>query len=101
MGLVETSRKDDQPPWNPRQKREQNGTSFSKEIPTMAELLRTAGYRTAAFVDQPALHISSAYRRGFDEVFFPSGIGVITRIGSRKKGQSWPEVRHAHQMIAH
>ena len=38
-------------------------------VPTLAERLRDAGYRTAAFVANPALHAGIGFARGFDTFY--------------------------------
>lgn len=67
LGMVESRTKDDRIPAD-RALREQKSWSLPQEADTMAERLRRAGFRTGAFVDQPAL-VNSDFRQGFDVWF--------------------------------
>ncbi|MEE8366935.1 MAG: sulfatase, partial [Thermoanaerobaculia bacterium] len=47
----------------------QRGEKLSSEALTLAEVLRDAGYRTAAFVSNPNVSGTFGFRQGFDEFF--------------------------------
>jgi len=66
---------------------------------TLAEIFHEAGYRTAAFVDQPGLIESGNFFQGFDEAFFPSGVKKITRFDpDTLEYPKWaPFLRHAYK----
>jgi arylsulfatase A-like enzyme len=54
-----------------------NFARLPQELPVLAERLREAGYRTAAFVSNPALREAKGFGRGFDRYrMFPEEDGV-------------------------
>jgi arylsulfatase A-like enzyme len=59
--------------------RPQENAVISLDEVTLAEILRDAGYRTAAFVDQPGLINYGTFFQGFEEAFYPLDRETITR----------------------
>ncbi len=57
-------------------------TTFSSDVPQLQELLRAAGYRTAAFITNPFLHEWNPFKEGFD--LFDAGF--INNVGNRRLG---------------
>jgi arylsulfatase A-like enzyme len=55
--------------WN--QRREQTGYTLAPGETTLAEILRGAGYATAAFVNQPAINAGAGFCQGFDDYYYP------------------------------
>jgi len=92
LGLVETP----VPPdsvlrW--RQRREQLSYTLDPDETTLAEVMKQAGYRTAAFVDQPGINASDGFVQGFDDWYYPEDIETITRYSPDKPlvSKRWPE----------
>jgi arylsulfatase A-like enzyme len=59
-----------------------NLAALPDELPVLAELLREAGYRTAAFVSNPALAAAKGFSRGFDvyrELPAEGGVAAVNR----------------------
>lgn len=78
LGLVEKPA----PPSTPfewRERREQNSFTIPYEETTLAEILKEAGYRTAAFVDQPGLNATDGFAQGFDDYYYPEDVTTIAR----------------------
>ena len=46
-----------------------DGLAIPEDVPTLAELLHAAGYRTGAFVANPTLHDGIGFARGFDTFY--------------------------------
>jgi arylsulfatase A-like enzyme len=67
-----------------RERREQTSQVLPQHRTTLAEMLRSAGFRTAAFVNQPGLNVGEGFQQGFDDWFFPAGPGDIRRYDARK-----------------
>jgi len=71
-----------------------NFAALPAEIPTLAERLRTLGYRTAAFVSNPVLRESMGFARGF-EVYELSpqrdGVRNVNRSFFRWGREPWDE----------
>lgn len=47
------------------------GLGVPEGVPTLAELLRARGYRTAAYIANPVLHRGNGFARGFDTFYTP------------------------------
>jgi arylsulfatase A-like enzyme len=71
LGLVERESKS---PVGPFEVREHRSLTLPPATPHLAESLRAAGFRTAAFVDQPMLSPARGFGRGFEQFF-----GVVAR----------------------
>jgi arylsulfatase A-like enzyme len=98
LGLVEAPPEAGDRQFEARERRDQLRNGIPEGVPTLAELMRARGYRTAAFIDQPALHMSRTFRRGFDQIFYPRGRGDIDRIRATSRArQQWSEIRHAYE----
>jgi arylsulfatase A-like enzyme len=79
-----------------RERREQRGRDVPRYARTVAEMLREAGFLTAAFVDQPGLNGRSGYRRGFVDWYYPVDPEEIRRYEPGENvRQVWPSTRHA------
>jgi len=59
--------------------REQRNDTISTTEYTLAEIFRDAGYRTAAFVNQPGLIAYGNFFQGFDDAYFPGGVDKVVR----------------------
>lgn len=71
LGLIEAP-KPKQLFFKTREHREQLVSTIAPEFVTLAELFSGAGYRTAAFINQPVLNNRrDGFSQGFDEWFFP------------------------------
>jgi arylsulfatase len=57
-----------------------NRRRIPEALPVLAERLRTAGYRTAAFVGNPVLDPTKGFARGFDVYRLPSGGDGVTEV---------------------
>lgn len=78
LGLVETPALPGQPfAW--RERREQRHYAIPLRESTLAEMLGTAGFSTAAFVNQPILGLKPGWLQGFDEWFYPLADGRVVR----------------------
>lgn len=78
--------------FGPREGRAQTGVRIPPHAMTAAEMFRSAGFRTAAFVNQPALNFSSTFGRGFDDYFYPASKEEIRLFHPGKKDhlrQGW------------
>jgi arylsulfatase A-like enzyme len=71
--------------------RDQQNWTLSRGEHTLAEAFRQAGYRTAAFIDQPGLIAYGGFFQGFDDVYFPISARAITRFEPGKlEYPRWP-----------
>jgi len=68
--------------FEPRERRKQRHFTPSQDVDMLAERLGRAGYRTAAFVNQPGLNTLDGFLQGFDEWFYPIGPKRIARVDS-------------------
>jgi arylsulfatase A-like enzyme len=73
LGLVEKP----EPLRGKRQRRRPHVQNIPLYETTLAELLREAGYATAAFVDQPGLNTGRGFMQGFDDWYYPEQPGRI------------------------
>jgi arylsulfatase A-like enzyme len=78
LGLVEKAA-DPERKLTRRDKRIQLDQTIPFRAETLAEAMRDHGYRTAAFVNQPALFIGSGFRQGFEDWFYPVSAEEIKR----------------------
>jgi len=67
-----------------------------RHVTTLAEQMRERGFRTAAFVNQPALNANTTFARGFDEYHHPVEGGEIRQLETGRKGvlQRWATTEH-------
>ena len=66
-----------------------NGAPLAPDIPTLAEQLRAAGYRTAAFISIAMLGGDSGQTRGFDEVDLPPTGGYSPGAQTVDRARAW------------
>jgi arylsulfatase A-like enzyme len=94
LGLMERS---GDLPSTPFALRPQYRLSLPPEPPHLAEHLRNAGFRTAAFVNQPMLGRHSGFGRGFEEWFDVVGRGEVRRTSSQAEVEtpSWEDTPYA------
>ncbi len=62
-----------------RERRVQQAQSPPLAVETLAEVLADAGYRTAAFVNQPGLNTGGGFFQGFREWYYPVTRGKVAR----------------------
>ncbi len=91
LGLVETST----PPgktWGARERRTQQSKALPDSAATMAEILQAEGFRTAAFVNQPALSRKARFSRGFEDWYTADGSGRVSQHDPTlpETKQAWP-----------
>jgi arylsulfatase A-like enzyme len=60
-----------------RDRREQIAYTITLSTTTLAEVFRDHGYRTAGFVNQPALNNYDGFLQGYDDWFYPAGEDTI------------------------
>ncbi len=74
-----------------RAKRLQQNYRLGPEPTTLAERMQAIGYKTAAFVDQPALNLGGCFVRGFDDWYYPVDKGVVGHLDRASNGmkQKW------------
>jgi arylsulfatase A-like enzyme len=74
-----------------RERREQQGSVVPLHARTLAEVLLDAGFKTAAFVNQPALNVMNGFERGFTDWYYPIGSGEIVSLnrGAKHQKQEW------------
>lgn len=74
-----------------RDRRVQEKSTIPGYVQTLAEILRNAGFETAAFVNQPALNTRNGFERGFTDWYYPIGPGDIVALEPRGKHiqQNW------------
>ncbi len=79
-------------PFEWRQRRKQRAYTIAYEEETLAELMSEAGYRTAAFVNQPGLNAADGFAQGFDDYFYPVDTETIGRLAPDKPliTKRWP-----------
>lgn len=70
-------------------------TTMVKRTTTLAEVLRKAGYQTAAFHSNPWLSKFYGYDRGFDE--FVDNSGMVRRVETRAKSMGGLAAKAAHK----
>jgi arylsulfatase A-like enzyme len=87
LGLVERPREPGRRPPGRRDKRPQLDRTIPPRERTLAEIFRSAGFHTAAFVNQPALFVGDGFRQGFDEWFYPVS---AERVGRYEPGERPP-----------
>ncbi|MCZ6766588.1 MAG: sulfatase [bacterium] len=68
-----------------QQRRQQQAYTLQLVETTLAEHMQRAGFRTAAFVDQPFLSFRAGFLQGFDDWYYPVG-----RVTIRKHDTSEP-----------
>ncbi len=56
---------------------EANRYRIPSDVPLLAERLKTAGYRTAAFVSNPVLSSGKGYARGFESYRIVDGVAAV------------------------
>jgi len=78
LGLIELPAQSDSLEW--RERREQLSYMVPDAATTIAEVLSEHGFRSGAFVNQPALNHKEGYVQGFDFWAFPLGTGAIERV---------------------
>jgi arylsulfatase len=79
LGLVEAPVGDEAAvQWNMR--REQTAHTLASGETTLAEILRGAGYSTAAFVNQPAINAAGGFTQGFDAYYYPRNDERIVKL---------------------
>lgn len=66
---------------------------LSPDVPTLAETLRSLGYRTVGFTDQGFLHPVFGMARGFDRYDQQESPGPVVRVP--RDGAPHPRTRHA------
>ena len=97
LGLVEAALEHNKPlPW--RHKRRQVSMRVPDGVPTIAEMMAAAGFKTAAFVNQPALNANTSYARGFGTYLYPVRPDGVGRLSSKRhpgRLQNWDTNRHA------
>jgi arylsulfatase len=84
-----------------RQRRQQRWHAIAHDETTLAELFDSAGYRTAAFVNQPGLNASDGFAQGIDDYFFPVSGDVVVRRGTEQlmEPKQWtPFLERAHRI---
>jgi len=81
-----------------REKRGQLSVRIPPHAQTAAEAFHAAGFRTAAFVNQPALNASSTFARGFLDYYYPLTQDEIRLFCPGKRDhrlQDWKTLTHA------
>lgn len=83
--------------FEPREKRGQRAYTLPLFPRTLAEILNEAGYRTAGFVDQPALNFGGGFLQGFVDWFYPVGPDEIKHHDPKVPlaPQEWPGLKYA------
>ncbi|MFQ5491758.1 MAG: sulfatase, partial [Phycisphaerae bacterium] len=75
-----------------RERRGQMSNTVPAYAPSIAQMMRSQGFRTAAFVNQPALNATPSFARGFTEYFYPVSKDKISRAEpdtGQRIHQSW------------
>jgi arylsulfatase A-like enzyme len=75
---------------------EDEAKTMMKRTTTLAEVLKKAGYQTAAFHSNPWLSKFYGYDRGFDE--FDDNSGIVLRMGTRAKSMGGLVAWAAHKV---
>ncbi len=96
LGLVERPGEPDERFARSQIRQLRSGTLSADET-TLAEMMQAAGYRTAAFVNQPVLNAADGFVQGFDDYHFGTGGDAVGRYdpASPLAGREWPEVDEA------
>jgi arylsulfatase A-like enzyme len=91
-----------------RARRDQRWHTIAYDETTLAERMSAAGYRTAAFVNQPGINATDGFAQGFEDYFHPVDAETIARsVGDRPtRAEPWtPFLRQAfsieEQLAAH
>lgn len=68
------------------------GYAVPDDAETLAEIFRDAGWKTAAFVNQPGLNAREGFQQGFDDWFYPVGPGEIGKYDPERglEPKRWP-----------
>jgi arylsulfatase len=76
-----------------RQRRKQIAYTLDPGETTLSELMKEAGYRTAAFVNQPGINGDEGFVQGFDDWYYPYDVDTVKRLepGEALVSKSWPE----------
>jgi arylsulfatase A-like enzyme len=95
LGLIERESED---PLGPFEVREHRSLTLPAATPHVAEALRAAGFRTAAFVDQPMLSPARGFGRGFDAFFGIVARGEVGRVQAEGEDAlpDWSVTPHAY-----
>jgi len=74
-----------------RDVREQGSLRLPEGVETLAQVLDDAGFRTAAFVNQPGLIANDSFTHGFDDWYYPETPEEIRRYDGSplRKGRRW------------
>ncbi len=83
--------------FEPREKRRQRAYTLPGFPETLAEILNESGFRTAGFVDQPALNYGNGFLQGFMDWFYPVGPDEIKQHDPQVPlvAQEWPGLQYA------
>ncbi len=83
-----------------REKHPQLDYQIAPSVRTIGDLMRQAGFHTAAFVNQPILQISGVFRRGYDEFYYPSADGQALEYGRQPPAAGenlWHNLQHTQE----
>jgi arylsulfatase len=74
-----------------RERRGQEASTVPRYAQTLAQVLLGAGFKTAAFVNQPALNTMNGFERGFTDWYYPIGPDEIVSLDRSTKhvNQDW------------